>query len=83
MPNHLITDSNAYYHHNPSQYGHGQTQYASPQGHQHSGGGHQAHQGPHQQGQGGNAQDEEIEKVVKKYLPKVLRQIKRSCCTVM
>lgn len=38
----------------------------------------------HGQGQGGqHDQNAEIEKQVKKYLPKILRQIKRSCCTVM
>lgn len=77
MPGHLISDSGAYSHHNPSQH---QPQYP---------GGYQQHHAPHpqhghqHQGNAGNADQEEIERVVKRYLPKVLRQLKRSCCTVM
>lgn len=86
MPSHLISDPGAYAHHNPSQY-HGQNQFVSPQGPQPQyPGGHQGYQGhqPHaHHQQAGNAQDEEIERVVKRYLPKLLRQLKRSCCTVM
>ena len=70
--------------------------YQQQNGYQQSGsGGYQGQQQPQYQQQGGyqqqqhhnnnnnNQQNEEIEKAVKKYLPKVLRQIKRSCCTVM
>ena len=42
--------------------------------------GHQQHGQQHQQQ---NNQNEGIERAVKKYLPMVLGQIKRSCCTVM
>ena len=41
---------------------------------------YQQHGHGHGQQQDQNA---EIEKQVKKYLPKILRQIKRSCCTIM
>ncbi|KAL8886744.1 MAG: hypothetical protein Q9215_005573 [Flavoplaca cf. flavocitrina] len=43
--------------------------------------GHQQQQ--HGHGQGHNQQNEQIEKAVKKYLPKVLRKLERSCCTIM
>ena len=38
---------------------------------------------PHQQYSQEQQQQEEIEKQVKKYLPKVLKYLKRNCCTVM
>ena len=44
---------------------------------------HQQYGGGHGGGSGQHDQNAEIEKQVKKYLPKVLRQIRRSCCTVM
>ncbi|KAL8927200.1 MAG: hypothetical protein Q9172_001460 [Xanthocarpia lactea] len=44
---------------------------------------HPQHQQHHGQQQGHNQQNEEIEKAVKKYLPKILRKLQRSCCTVM
>ena len=54
---------------------------------QHSGGYPGGPQQQQQQYQGGggqqNDQNAEIEAEVKKYLPKVLRMIRRSCCTVM
>lgn len=37
----------------------------------------------YQGGGGGGGQNAELEAEVKKYLPKVLRVIKRQCCTVM
>ena len=67
---------------------HGQQQY---QGNSQYQGGQQYQQGgyPGQQQQpqtGGpqqNNQNDEMEAAVKKYLPKILRKIKNSCCTVM
>lgn len=62
---------------------HGQQEMAYQQG---GGGGYQGGQGQGQyQGGGGQQQDPnaELEAEVKKYLPKVLRVIKRQCCTVM
>ncbi|KAI4138109.1 MAG: hypothetical protein LQ341_004811 [Variospora aurantia] len=58
MPSHLISDPAAYTHHNPSQY--------HPAGHQSQ---HHGGQGPqhHQHAGGGN---DEIERAVKRYLPK-------------
>ena len=60
-------------------------------GQQYGGGGGQGGPYPQQQqhsqhqqyGGGQHDQNAEIEKQVKKYLPKVLRQIRKSCCTVM
>ncbi|KAI4090878.1 MAG: hypothetical protein L6R37_007824 [Teloschistes peruensis] len=105
MPQHLITDHNAYQEHHPQQqhYGLQQQQYQQyqqpqgsqqqyPGGPQYQQGGYpsgpqqqqqqQHHGGQHQQQQH-NQQNEEIEKAVKKYLPRILRKLQRSCCTVM
>ncbi|KAL9584850.1 MAG: hypothetical protein Q9203_004493 [Teloschistes exilis] len=107
MPQHLITDHNAYQEHRPQQQLYGQQQqqqqhqqYQQPQGYQqqypggpqYQQGGYpggpqqqqqqQHHGGQHQQQQH-NQQNEEIEKAVKKYLPRILRKLQRSCCTVM
>ncbi|KAL8798344.1 MAG: hypothetical protein Q9182_006750 [Xanthomendoza sp. 2 TL-2023] len=46
-----------------------------PEGHQ-----QQPHHG---QQQGHNQQNDEIEKAVKKYLPRILKKLQRSCCTIM
>ncbi|KAI4236462.1 MAG: hypothetical protein LQ349_002534 [Xanthoria aureola] len=109
MPQHLISDHNAYEEHRPQPHGqqhhpqqqHGQ-QYGQQQGYQQQypggphhqqgdgyPGGQQQHQyhgqqqQHHGQQQGHNQQNEEIEKAVKKYLPKVLKKLERSCCTIM
>ena len=52
---------------------------------QSSGGGYQGGQGQYQGGGGEQQQDPnaEFEAEVKKYLPKVLKVVKRQCCTVM
>ena len=55
--------------------------YGGHGGQQHYGGQGQNQQ--HQQHYQEHGQNAEIEKQVKKYLPKILRQLKRSCCTVM
>lgn len=68
--------------HQQQYYGGGEPQMAyqhGGSGGQHYGGGGQQHHQQHQQ-QNPNA---EVEAEVKKYLPKVLRVIKRQCCTVM
>lgn len=60
----------------------------------HPGGQHQQHQqhhgggypGQHQQPHGGQHQqnqNDEVEKLVKKFLPRVIRKLQRSCCVVM
>ena len=56
--------------------GHGGEHFQQQQHHQHQ----QYHGGVHHQQEDHNA---DIEVQVKKYLPKVLRQIRTSCCTVM
>ncbi|KAL8799582.1 MAG: hypothetical protein Q9200_007507 [Gallowayella weberi] len=97
MPPNLISDHNAYQEHHPQQH-HSQQQYGQQQQQQgyqqqYSGGphyqqgsypeSHQQHQ-PHQnQHQGPNQQNDEIEKAVKKYLPRILKKLQRSCCTIM
>ncbi|KAL8697759.1 MAG: hypothetical protein Q9201_006946 [Fulgogasparrea decipioides] len=89
MPQHLISDSNAYQEHHPQQ--HSQQHHAPHQHQQQYPGGPQYQQGGYpgqqQQYQGQqqhhNPQNEEIEKAVKKYLPKLLKKLTRSCCTVM
>ncbi|KAL8631875.1 hypothetical protein Q9189_002351 [Teloschistes chrysophthalmus] len=103
MPQHLISDQNAYQEHRPQQQQH--QQYQQPQGYQQQYPGgpqyqlqagylggpqqqqqqQQHHGGQHQQQQQQqhNQQNEEIEKAVKKYLPRILRKLQRSCCTVM
>ncbi|KAL8786143.1 MAG: hypothetical protein Q9195_008347 [Heterodermia aff. obscurata] len=79
--------SGGYQGHQQQQYQQGgyQAQQQQPQYQQQ--GGYQQQQQQQQYGNqnnnNNNQQNEEIEKAVKKYLPKVLRQIKRSCCTVM
>ena len=73
-------------HHQQPGYGQGQHDQQGPFQQQNSGypGGPQQHQQQYQGGQNQQQdQNAEIEAQVKKYLPKVLRQIKRSCCTVM
>ncbi|KAI4098784.1 MAG: hypothetical protein LQ339_006284 [Xanthoria mediterranea] len=102
MPQHLISDHNAYEEHRPQPHGqqhHPQQQHGQQYGQQQSyqqhypgglhhqqgdgyPGGQQQHQ-YHGQQQGHNQQNEEIEKAVKKYLPKVLKKLERSCCTIM
>ncbi|KAL8686428.1 MAG: hypothetical protein Q9224_005450, partial [Gallowayella concinna] len=73
---------------------HPQQQYGQQQGYQQQyPGGPQYQQGGYAEGQqqqqhhgqqqGHNQQNEEIEKAVKKYLPKILKKLQRSCCTVM
>ncbi|KAI4255909.1 MAG: hypothetical protein L6R42_006497, partial [Xanthoria sp. 1 TBL-2021] len=44
---------------------------------------HGQQQQHHDQQQGHNQQNEQIEKAVKKYLPKLLKKLERSCCTIM
>ncbi|KAI4245620.1 MAG: hypothetical protein L6R40_002421 [Gallowayella cf. fulva] len=97
MPQHLISDNNAYQEHHPQHHGqqhHPQQQHGQQQGYQqqYPGGpqyqqggypGGQQQQQHHGQQQGHNQQNEEIEKAVKKYLPKILKKLQRSCCTVM
>ncbi|KAI4273546.1 MAG: hypothetical protein LQ337_004560 [Flavoplaca oasis] len=94
MPQHLISDHAAYEEHHPQQqqYGQQHAQYQQqypigpqyPQGGGYPGAQHQQpHHGHQQQQQGHNQQNEQIGKAVKKYLPKVLRKLERSCCTIM
>ncbi|KAL9046466.1 MAG: hypothetical protein Q9214_000701 [Letrouitia sp. 1 TL-2023] len=91
MPPHLIHDPGAYEEHHPAQdQHHGQQHYAQQHNNQQQQqpwsqpqypgvGGYPNQQHHHQQ----NQQNEEIEAAVKKYLPRVLRKLQRSCCTVM
>ncbi|KAL8748910.1 MAG: hypothetical protein Q9199_007998 [Rusavskia elegans] len=115
MPQHLISDHNAYEEHHLQQHGQQQhygqqhhpqqqqgQQYGQQQGYQQQyPGGPQYQQGDgytggpqqqqyhgqqqqhHLQQQGHNQQNEQIEKAVKKYLPKLLKKLERSCCTIM
>ncbi|KAL8650651.1 MAG: hypothetical protein Q9226_005054 [Calogaya cf. arnoldii] len=99
MPQHLIYDHNDYQEHHPQQLGqqqhhgqqhhpqqqYGQQQYPGGPQYQQGGGypGGQEQQQHHGQQQGHNQQNEQIEKAVKKYLPKILRKLERSCCTIM
>lgn len=91
MPEQFMAHNGGGYHHSygggkPYHGGqHGQQQHYGqhqPQmGYQQGGGGYQGgHQQHHGQQQNPNA---ELEAEVKKYLPKVLRVLKRQCCTVM
>jgi Domain of unknown function (DUF1771)/Smr domain len=60
-------------------------------GQQHGGqqqypGAHQQHHGGHQQAHGqhhGQGQNDEMEKIVKKFLPRILRKLEKQCCIVM
>lgn len=64
------------------QYGGAQPSYAGAQQHHPNHGGQPHHQQAHgqQQGQG---QDDEVEKIVKKFLPRIIRKLERQCCVVM
>jgi hypothetical protein len=55
----------------------GQQQY--PGGHQQQHGGHQQAHGQHH----GQGQNDEMEKIVKKFLPRILRKLEKQCCIVM
>jgi DNA-nicking Smr family endonuclease len=69
-----------------TQYGGGQAypeaQAGYPGAQQHHQGGHPQHQQAHghHQGQG---QNDEMEKIVKKFLPRIIRKLEKQCCIVM
>ncbi|ERF76915.1 hypothetical protein EPUS_02627 [Endocarpon pusillum Z07020] len=44
---------------------------------------HQAHRPQHQQAHGHQGQNDEVEKMVKKFLPRILRKLEKQCCVVM
>ncbi|KAL8823593.1 MAG: hypothetical protein Q9191_005716 [Dirinaria sp. TL-2023a] len=90
MPAHM-THGNAGYHPNYGNQYHGQQHHAQQQHHnqqfqqnawqQEGYPGQQQQQ--QQQGGGHQQQNDEIEAAVKKYLPRILRRLQRSCCTIM
>lgn len=67
-------------------YGGGQQYPGAPAGYagaqQQQYGGHPQHQQAHGQHQG-QGHDDEMEKIVKKFLPRILRKLERQCCIVM
>ncbi|CAF9902904.1 MAG: hypothetical protein HETSPECPRED_000051 [Heterodermia speciosa] len=96
MPQQFTQGNHGYHPNYGNQQSHHGGGYQQQNNYQQNDGGYQSQQQqPQYQQQGGyqqqqqhqnnnnNQQNEEIEKAVKKYLPKVIRQIKRSCCTVM
>ncbi|KAL6715491.1 hypothetical protein ACLMJK_006452 [Lecanora helva] len=97
MPEHLLAQNGGGYHQGygggrpwqPHQQEYGYGYQGGGMAYQQGGGGGQHHGGHQQQhGQHGQHQQQqdpnaELEAEVKKYLPKVLRVIKRQCCTVM
>jgi Smr domain len=64
------------------QYPGAQPGYPGGQQQQYGGGHHQQHQQDHGQ-QHGQGQNDEVEKLVKKFLPRILRKLERQCCVVM
>ena len=71
----------------PAQYGGGQQGYPEGQQQQQYGGQQEYHGGQQQyqgQGQGqGQGQDDEVEKLVMKFLPRIMRKLEQNCCAVM
>jgi Smr domain len=69
-----------------TQYGGGQqypgSQAGYPGAQQQHHGGHPQHQQAHGHHQG-HGQNDEVEKLVKKFLPRILRKLERQCCIVM
>ncbi len=44
---------------------------------------HQGYRPQHQQAHGHQGQNDEVEKIVKKFLPRILRKLEKQCCVVM